>query len=74
MFGLSRPKSIFISRIDYGRSENILLSIRITFKKTTKHKSLYLKINFNQINSNKINSIYNQFYKSKTKHTKREWG
>ena len=47
----------FASRIDFGRSEKFLLSVRITFRKTTKYKSLYLKINFNKINSNKTNSI-----------------
>ena len=51
MFGYSLSESILTSRIDSGRSENLFLFVRITFKKTTKHKSLYLKINSNQINS-----------------------
>ena len=63
MFGFSLPKSILTSRIDYERSKIFLLSVRVTFKKTTKYKLLYLKIN-----SNKINSIYNQFYKSRAKY------
>ena len=57
LFGLKGWKSIIVSRIDSVRSENFLLSIIITFRGTTKHKSLYLKINSNQINFNKINSI-----------------
>ena len=57
MFDLIKLKSILISRINFGRSEIFLFYIRITFRRTTKYKSLYLKINSNQINSNKINSI-----------------
>ena len=45
MFGYLLSESILISRIDSGRSENFLLSVKITFKKTTKYKLLYLKIN-----------------------------
>ena len=48
MFGYPLLESILISRINSERSENFLLSIRITFKGTTKHKLLYLKINSNQ--------------------------
>ena len=51
------PKSIQASRIDFGRSENFLLSVRIIFKGITKYKSLYLKINSNKINLFRINSI-----------------
>ena len=57
LFDYSLSESIIVSRINSGRSKKILLSVRITFKRTTKHKSLYLKINYNQINFNKINSI-----------------
>ena len=51
------PKSIQASRIDFGRSENFLLSVRIIFKGITKYKSFYLKINSNKINLFRINSI-----------------
>ena len=57
VFDFSCSESIFISRIDSRISENFLLYIRITFRGTTKYESLYLKINSNQINSNKINFI-----------------
>ena len=53
MFGFILPESILASRIDSRRSENFLLFVRITFRGTAKHKSLYLKINYNQINSTK---------------------
>ena len=42
MFGCILSKSILTSRIDFGRSENFLLFVKITFKGITKHKSLYL--------------------------------
>ena len=63
LFGYIPLKSILISKIDFKRSENFLLSVRITFREIIKYKSFYLKINSNHINSNKINFIYNQFYK-----------
>ena len=45
VFDYSLLKSILASRIDFEISEKILLYVRITFKGTTKYKSLYLKIN-----------------------------
>ena len=54
MFGFKKSKSILVSRIDSERSEYFLRSVRITFRGTTKHKSLYLKINSNKINSIKV--------------------
>ena len=53
----------FVYRIDSVRIEKILFYVRITFRRIIKYKLLYLKINFN-----KINSIYNQFYKNKIKY------
>ena len=50
LFGYPLSKLILVSGIDSEISEKILHSVRITFKKITKYKSLYLKINFNQIN------------------------
>ena len=52
-----KSKSIVTSKIDFGRIKNLLFYVRITFRKTTKHKSLYFKINYNKINSDRINSI-----------------
>ena len=52
LFGCLSPKSILIFRINFKRSENFLLYIKIAFRKTTKHKSLYLKINYTKIESN----------------------
>ena len=49
--------SILAFRIDSEKSKNFLLSVRIIFRGTIKHKLLYLKINSIQINSNKINYI-----------------
>ena len=51
MFDFSFPESILEARIDYEKSENFLLFARITFKGTTKYKSLYLRINSNKIHS-----------------------
>ena len=56
LFGYSSSKSVLASRIDSRRSKNFLLSVKITFREITKHKSLHLKINCKQINFNKINS------------------
>ena len=47
MFDFKKSKLILISRINFDKSKNFLLSVKITFKKTTKYKSLYLKIKFN---------------------------
>ena len=51
MFDYSFLESILVFRNEFGRSEKFLFSVRITFKKTTKHKSLYLKINSDKIHS-----------------------
>ena len=42
-----KSKSILTFRIGFGISEKFLLFIRIIFRRTTKHKSFYVKINFN---------------------------
>ena len=52
MFGYLLSESILISRIDSGRSEIFLLSVKITFRWTTKHKLLYFKINSINIKPN----------------------
>ena len=50
IFSYTLPELILISRINFGRSKNFLLFIRITFREIIKYKLLYLKINSNQIN------------------------
>ena len=52
MFDLSKSKLILVATINSEKSENFLLFIRIIFKETTKHKSLYLKINFTKVEPN----------------------
>ena len=63
LFGYICLESILVFRIDSRRSENFLLSIRITFRGTTEHKSLYLKINSIQINS--VESILSRINSTK---------
>ena len=57
IFSFRKSKSIITFKINFRKSENFLLSVKITFRGTNKHKSFYFKINSNQINFNKINSI-----------------
>ena len=52
MFGYPLLKSILDIKIDSERSEIFLFYIKITFKNTTKYKSLYLKINSTKVEPN----------------------
>ena len=54
LFGCIPLKSILAFRIDSGISEIFLLSVKITFRGTTKHKSFYLKINSTKAEPNML--------------------
>ena len=68
LFGFKLLESIFISKIEFERSEIFLLFVRITFREIIKYKSLYLKINSNQINFTKsiLQKQDQTYYKSCT--------